>query len=169
MEHHYLYIYVKTGTMPSLHFGIPLLAVSGTAAFLIVLAFIVLVSLPMVMYLMTLQGTLREISPENRRMPPEQVWLSLIPLVGIFWQYVIVARLSDSIRLEFTKRNIYAEEPRPAYRIGLAFCILISCSVIPYLGFLAALAGMVCWILYWLRVNDYRNILLENPLNYLPE
>ena len=153
--------------MHSLPITSPLLAITGTAAFFIVLAFIILVALPMIYYLLTLQSSLKLISLENRKMPPEQVWLSLIPLFGIIWQFLIVSRLSDSIRLELDKRNIYAEERRPAYQIGIAYCILVSCSIIPYLGILTAVGGMVCWILYWLKVNDYRNILIENPLNYL--
>lgn len=155
--------------MPLFTSGHSYLAVTGTAAFFIVLAFIVLVALPMVYYLVTLQRILKEISPENRKMLPEQVWLSLIPLFGIIWQYYIVSRLSDSIGLEFRKRNIYTGEARPAYQIGMAYCILISCSVIPYLGLLAALAGMVCWVLYWLKIDDYHNILVENPLHYLSD
>lgn len=143
------------------------LAITGLPAFFIVLAFIILTIFPLVFYLLTLQRTLKEISPENRKMPPEQVWLSLIPLFGIIWQYVIVARLSDSLALELTKRNVYAEERRPAYNIGIAYCILISAVIIPYINILALLGGLVCWVLYWLKVNDYRMLLLDNPAKYI--
>ncbi len=143
------------------------LAVTGRPAFFIVLAFIILSVFPLVFYLLTLQRTLKEISPENRKMPPEQVWLSIIPLFGIIWQFFIVSRLSDSLALELSKRNVYTEERRPAYNIGIAYCILISAVIIPYINILATLGGLVCWILYWLKVNDYRMLLKENPGKYI--
>jgi hypothetical protein len=102
-------------------------------------------------------------------MPPEQVWLSLIPLFGIVWQYFIVNRLADSLALEFSKRNIWTEEKRPGFNIGIVYCILLSASIIPYLGFLSALGGLVSWVIYWTKINEYRNRLIENPINYLPE
>ena len=145
----------------------PLLAVTGKAAFFIVLAFIGLVTFPLIFYLLTLQRTLQEISSSNRKMQPEQVWLSLIPLFGIIWQYFIVSRLSDSLALELRERNVALPERRPAYNIGILFCILISLVIIPYLNFLATLAGLVCWVLYWLRVNDYLVMLKENPGKYI--
>lgn len=144
-----------------------ILAITGTPAFIFVLVFILLMIFPVVFYLLTLQRTLQEISLENRRMPPEQVWLSLIPLFGIIWQYFIVSRLSDSLALELSKRNVYAEERRPAYTIGIAFCILISCVIIPYINVLALLGGLVCWVLFWLKVNDYRMLLRDNPGKYI--
>lgn len=144
-----------------------ILAVTGRPAFFIVLAFIVLAIFPLLYYLVTLQRTLKEISPENRKMPPEQVWLSIIPLFGIIWQFFIVSRLSDSLALELSKRNVYAEERRPAYNIGMAYCILISAVIIPYINILASLGGLVCWVLFWLKVNDYRMLLLENPGKYI--
>ncbi|MEX0988141.1 MAG: hypothetical protein WD052_11745, partial [Bacteroidales bacterium] len=146
-----------------------LLAVTGTGAFIIVLVFIVLVVLPLIYYLLTLQSILKEVSPENRKMEPEQVWLSLIPLFGIIWQYYIVARLADSLRLEFNKRNIYSNEARPGYQTGIIFCILISCIIIPYIGVLALVGGLVSWVIYWVRINEFRNVLIENPLNYLSQ
>ena len=144
-----------------------ILAITGKPAFFFVLVFIFLALFPLVFYLLTLQRTLKEVSAENRKMPPEQVWLSLIPLFGIVWQYFIVSRLSDSLALELSKRNIYAEERRPAYNIGMAFCILISAVIIPYINILALLGGLVCWVLFWLKVNDYRMLLLDNPGKYI--
>lgn len=143
------------------------MAVTGRPAFFIVLAFIALSVFPLVFYLLTLQRTLKEISTENRKMPPEQVWLSIIPVFGIVWQFFIVSRLSDSLALELAKRNVYAEERRPAYNIGIAYCILISAVIIPYINILASLGGLVCWVLYWLKVNDYRMLLRENPGEYI--
>jgi hypothetical protein len=34
-------------------------------------------------------------------------------------------------------------------------CILGAASIIPVLGVFAALAGFVCWILYWVKIAEY--------------
>ncbi len=144
-----------------------MLAITGPAALVFMAFFILVIAFPFILYLLTLQGTLREISSENRKMQPEHVWLSLIPLFGIIWQYYIVARMSGSLYREFNKRNIYIAENRPGYNIGIAYCILISISIVPMLGILAIIGGAVCWVLYWVQISEYRNRLRENPLNYI--
>ena len=112
--------------------------------------------LPGIFYLITLQNTLKEVSPENRKMNPGQVWLLLIPLFNIVWQFVIVNRIADSLKNEFIKRNILIDEDRPGYSIGLAYCILGCCSCIPVLSILTSIAGLVCWIIYWVKISDYK-------------
>lgn len=118
--------------------------------------------IPFIFYLVTLQSTLNEVSFENRKIQPAQVWLSLIPLFGLIWQFIIVNRLADSLREEFNSRNILLDESRPGSGIGLAYCILFCCSVIPFLGFLTAVAGLICWIIYWVKINDYKLKLRQN-------
>ena len=144
-----------------------ILAITGPAALVFVIIFIVITAFPIIFYLLTLQGTLREISSENRKMQPEQVWLSMIPLFGVIWQYFIVARMADSLYLEFSKRNIQNTEQRPGYNYGIAYCILLAASIIPILGFLAVLGAAVCWVIYWVKISEYRNLLRQNPLNYI--
>jgi len=144
-----------------------ILAITGPAALIFVIVFIIITAFPVIFYLFTLQGTLREISSENRKMQPEQVWLSIIPLFGIIWQYFIVARMADSLYQEFSKRNIQNTEQKPGYNYGIAYCIFLTASVIPMLGFLAVLGAAVCWVIYWVKISEYKNLLRQNPLNYI--
>lgn len=121
--------------------------------------------LPLIFYLLTLQNTLKEVSIENRKMPPEQVWLCLIPLFGTIWQFIIVNRMADSLKSEFIKRNINATEERPGFSIGIAYCVLNCCTVIPFLGVLSGLAGLICWIIYWTKISGYKLKLQQNPIS----
>ena len=134
----------------------------GAAELLIILLILILSIIPLIFYLLTLQNTFNEISNENRKMPSGQVWLTLIPLFGLVWQFIIVNRMSDSLKAEFVKRNIKVEEDRPGIGIGLAYCILYCCSIIPFLGVLSGIAGLICWIIYWTKINDYKIKLQEN-------
>jgi hypothetical protein len=57
---------------------------------------------------------------------------------------------------EFKKRNIKVSEEKPGRKIGLTYCILFCCSIIPLIGVIAGIAGFVCWIIYWVKINNYR-------------
>lgn len=135
------------GTISELEIGIVLFFVMG------------IFLLPVIFYLITLQNTLNEVSEKNRRMKPGEVWLMLIPLFGLVWQFIMVDRIADSLRAEFNERNISGYEERPGYSIGLAYCVLYCCSIIPFLGVFASLGGLVCWIIYWVKINDFKRVL----------
>ncbi len=128
---------------------------------LVVVAIIFGISLvPMIFFLLTLQNTLNAISFENRKMEPGLVWLSLIPIFGLVWQFMVVDRMAGSLQAEFAKRGVAIEEARPGNSIGLAYCILFCCSLIPFLGYLTSIPVLICWIIYWIKINDYKNRLL---------
>ena len=116
--------------------------------------------IPGILYLVSLQSTLNEVSIKNRCMQPGQVWLSLIPLFGLVWQFIMVSRIADSLRAEFDDRQIQIAELRPGYSVGLAYCVLFTCSIIPVLGFLTSIAGLICWIIYWVKTSDFRQKLI---------
>ena len=124
--------------------------------------FLLLFLVPAILFLVTLQNTLKLISAENRRMPPEQVWLVLIPFFGFVWQFIIVNRLADSLKYEFIKKDIATEEDRPGAAIGIAYCVLSCCCVIPVVSFFTGIASLICWVIYWSKISGYKNRLEYN-------
>ena len=124
-----------------------------------------------VLFLLNQQNTLKAIQPENRLIRPGEVWLQLIPFFSIVWQFIVVTRISDSIKREFEswQNDSILGLPdaeaaqllniRPTYDIGIAYCILICCSIIPFLGTFAAIAGIVCWIIYWIKLAEYKRMI----------
>jgi len=119
-------------------------ALIGLAIFLI----------PMVFYILTLQKALNKCAPENRAMQPAMTWLLLVPLVNIVWSFFVVINMAKSLGAEFQKRGI-AEEPEPGKKLGMIMCILFCCGIIPLLGMLCSLGGLVCWIMYWLKIVGF--------------
>lgn len=158
------------------------------------------------LYVKNLQDTLRAVRPQNRQMPPGQVWLllvnflillafipvylsvdnnvsavagmskgieylaSLISLFVLIWQFRIVQKISDSIALEYASRNMQVEA-KPAYQVGLIYCIILLASLIidfiPGLTMLRSIigiAGLIYWILYWVKTAAYKK-----ELRHLPE
>ena len=137
------------------------------AAGFVIIAVLIIVGIfliPFIFYLLTLQNTLKAIAPQNRRMPPVNVWLSLIPVFNLVWNFIQAAHIADSISAELTMRGQPANE-RPTYSLGLVLSILPLCGWIPVLGMFTSIAWLVCWIIYWVKVNEFKNQFLNEPFS----
>lgn len=119
--------------------------------FLFIILGILLV--PFVLFLLTLQNTLKAIAPQNRRLEPELVWLMFIPFFNLVWQFIVVIRIADSIKADLESRQIHTYD-KPTLGIGLAHCILLVCFWFPFAG----IAGLICTIVYWVKVYDYKKM-----------
>lgn len=126
---------------------------------ILVLAFCGLLLVPAIFYLLTLQRALERCSPESRTMPPGQVWLLLVPFFNLIWQFMVVNAIASSLRNEFVRRAIPLAEAEPGKSVGLVLCISSAAGVIPLLNFLAGPVSLVCWIVYWIKIHGYSNML----------
>jgi hypothetical protein len=144
-----------TNAIPSVAAGLGLMT--------ILLIVVVIMLLPTIFYLLTLQKALNRCSPECRAMNPGMVWLMFIPLFNIVWHFFIVTNMAKSLSCEFQKRGI-AEEPKPGQPIGMIMCILACCGIIPFLGILCSLGCFVCWIIYWVKIAGYSSRLAAPPV-----
>jgi hypothetical protein len=139
----------------------------GLALIFFLMLLIILV--PTIFYLLTLQRALEAVSAENRRMVPGQVWLSLIPLFNFVWMFIVVSRIAESFRAECYLLNIPTSETNPTQGIGTTKNILRLCTMIPIVGVLAGIGYLVCWIMHWVKVNEYKNLILANKDNLVLE
>lgn len=128
----------------------------GITEIILILFVLGIMIIPQFFYLITLQKTIKEVSIENQKIQPNQVWLTLIPLFGLIWQFIMINRIALSLRAEFKKRNINIKDEKPGYSIGLTYCTLLCCSIIPILGVFAGIGGLVCWGIYWIKINNYK-------------
>lgn len=133
----------------------------GTTEWILIFICLGLVLIPAIFYIVTLQSTFNTISAENRKMSSSNVWLLLVPLFGIVWHFIVVDNLATSINAEAKSKDIKIAEPRPAYNIGLAMCILNCLFFIPGVNFFTGTAALICWILYWVKIAGYKNILIR--------
>ena len=145
----------------------------------LLLAFVI----PAILFFLAQQRILQVISPENREMSPGSVWLQLIPVFGMVWQFIVVIRISHSVSKELASKigesilddsqvQIKGTDESSTYTIGIAYCILTTIGTIlnystryssTYLasfGSLLFLTGMVCWIIYWVRLVITKNKLV---------
>jgi hypothetical protein len=114
-----------------------------------------------IFYLLTLSKALRRCRPRNRRMEPGQVWLNLIPCFNVVWIFITVTRLADSLKDEFYDRRLEADGDF-GRSLGITYNVLNLLGVIPYLGVIFSMAGLVCFIVYWVKVAGYSGRLLED-------
>lgn len=77
-----------------------------------------------ILYLLNLQNTIKAASPENRKMPPANVWLLLIPLFNIYWMFVVVKRISETIAAEYQSKGQPLPNAKPTYNVGIAMAVL---------------------------------------------
>ena len=122
-------------------------------SFIILLIFGIFL-IPKIFFCLTLQKCLIRCSPQCRTMIPGQVWLLLIPLFDMIWMFIVVSAISVSLANEFRLRNMM-REPEPGKSLGLAYCILNVCGLVPFVGFLTWVPALVCWILYWVKIANY--------------
>jgi hypothetical protein len=145
----------------------------------LLLAFVITAML----FLLAQQRILQVISPENRELSPGSVWLQFIPVFGMIWQFIVVVRISRSVSKEWASKmsetildnsqvQINGADESPTYATGIAYCILTTLGVIinystmhsasslRLFGSLFVLTGMVCWIIYWVRLVKTKNKLV---------
>lgn len=126
---------------------------------LVIIAVAVLVS---VLYLLTLQNVLKEIEPQNRVVEPSNVWLMFIPLFNLIYPFILYPKISDSLRNEFESRNL-GKAGDYGRAIGITMPILSLCGWIPILGGLAGLANLILFIIFWVKMGEFKNELQRVP------
>lgn len=112
------------------------------------------------LYLLTMRNLLKAIQPHNRVVHFNDVWLLLIPIFNLVYQFMMVGYVSDSIAAEQRDRDQQEDGPsRPLYELGVWQCSLFIGSVIPIpiLKELCSLGGLIVWIIYWVKLSEWKN------------
>jgi hypothetical protein len=117
-----------------------------------------------IFYIISLSRALSKCSVASRTMQPGMVWLLLVPLFNLVWQFIVVIGLSDSLGKEFRARGILNAEPEPGKTIGIAMCVCAACGIIPFINLLALPAHLVLWIIYWVKITEFSRKLDMVPI-----
>ncbi|MHB1765682.1 MAG: hypothetical protein ACYCS1_09185 [Gammaproteobacteria bacterium] len=127
--------------------------------FACILLFSAIWLIPLIFYLITMQSALQAVQPDRRSLTPGLVWLNLIPIFNLVWNFFIVSHVSHSLRREFASRGV-TNVGDCGYGLGIAMSVLVVCTVVPFLGWISWIASVVLWILFWVKVADLKNQLL---------
>lgn len=115
-------------------------------------------------YANTIRKTLLLVAPSNRLMTPGQAWLLVVPFFNIYWNFAVASRLADSLTNEFYDRKI-AEEENPGRAAGTWYAWLFLLTNIPLPPFILItlfLLSITYFIIYWVKVSNFRNLLVEH-------
>jgi hypothetical protein len=107
-----------------------------------------------IFYTLSVYRVLNRCHPRNRTLEPGMVWLNLIPCVNLVIMFMIGNSVPQSIRYEFQARGLRGDNDF-AKGVGQAYPILFLCGIIPLVGPVFSLAGLVCWIISWVRIAGY--------------
>ena len=99
-------------------------------------------------------SALSRVPAEHRKMAPGLVWLLMIPVFNLVWNFFVVMRISESYQSYFRAQG--KDVGDAGWGIGLAYAICAVVSLVPCLGVLAALASLVLLILYLVKVMGLR-------------
>jgi len=149
----------------------------GVFSLILPMIILVIVVSILVLFYQTLYRALTRVSPENRKMRPAAVLLNLIPVFGLFWMFVTVIRISDSLKMEFIKRDMTLPDIRPAFVTGMVYSsadVLFSVFEqfrridnglsLKIIGFILGLVCFVMLIMYWIRIADYSGKLAPSTM-----
>lgn len=115
----------------------------------------------------TVRTTLNLIKKENRCILPSQAWFVALPFFNIYWNFVVVRRLTDSLNNEFYDRQVAVEE-NPTQKQGYMYAGGYMVSNIPlpaFVSFIASVVAFVGFLLYWFKIYEYKKLLRE-PFEY---
>ena len=130
---------------------------------LVILILFVLAAIALnVLYLLTLQNTMKQVGEPRRQVPPANVWLMFIPLFNIIYPFILYPKICDSVKAEYNYRGL-PQQGDFARSIGVTMPILSLVGIVPVIGPLASIAGLVLFIIFWTKMAGFKNYLIANP------
>ncbi|WP_171468859.1 hypothetical protein [Frigoriglobus tundricola] len=94
------------------------------------------------------------------------VWLNLIPLFNLVWQFITVIRVAESLKQEFRSRGWSRRGVDYGYGVGIAACALGFGGWIPVIGPLLSLGSLICGIVYWVKIAGFSGRLARGAYYY---
>jgi magnesium-transporting ATPase (P-type) len=123
----------------------------------------------LVMYLLTLQNVLKEVSDNNRLVPAANVWLMFIPIFSTFYVFYLYPRISNSINAEMDERGAsdgsdYGKTlGMTLATLGLVSSLLSYAKIAPSLSGLLSLTNLVLFIIFWSKMAGFKTKLINTP------
>jgi len=84
--------------------------------------------------------------------PSKAVGFLFIPFFNLYWNFVAYYGLAQAINIETRRKKISDKKVNEG--LCIAYCILICCTIIPYVGVLASIAAIVIWIISLKQIKD---------------
>lgn len=102
-----------------------------------------------------LSGFLKALPAEFRKQEPNMVWLLMIPLFNLIWNFFVYLKIAESYQAYFAAQG-RTDTGDCGKQFALVYCILAACCIVPYLNVLAGLAALVFLILVLVKFSELK-------------
>jgi len=123
------------------------------------LIILIIYYLPYILFLLSVQKNLSLISYKNRKINSYLVWIGLIPLIGLIWNFFLAVYIKESNYEEFKEKKIDYNGDY-GYSSGITFSVLSCCIIIPCINFLSIIPQLVFFILFWIKITELNKLLI---------
>jgi len=126
------------------------------AAALLVMGIALLISLGIAIVICALLYSAQtRIPEEHRKIPAGHVWLLLIPLFNLVWNFFVFPRVADSYKSYFNAQG-RTEVGDCGRTVGLWYAICGAVSIVPCINYIAGPAALVLLIIYLVKIWSLR-------------
>lgn len=136
---------------------------SREVTILLVLACFVLI--PQVISIFVYHRVLGALPSERRLISAQSTFLLLIPFFSTVYEFYVVLRLSRSLQDYFA----IVEEPKMGgcgRILGISFCLCNAGALIPAVGMVLGVLGLLLWIVYMMTILELRKVVLQSLERY---
>ncbi len=97
----------------------------------------------------------KEVPVEHQRMTPGMVFLLLIPLFNIIWNFIVFQRIPESFQSYFNAQG-RSDMGDCGRSVGMWYAICGVASLIPCVQYIAAPAALVLFIIFLVKIWGYK-------------
>ncbi len=110
-------------------------------------------------YAWMISSTMKLVSESNRKLAPWEPYMLLVPLVNLGYMFKVVLGFAESMKKELGHQPVGSGNIDLVKTIGILMCVGVLGSIVPILGFLLTIGGMVCWVWHCVLVYRFQKIL----------
>jgi len=140
----------------------------GLGMLILMLALIVGVTLLVIFYYKTFIDAMAHVRPSNRETGVGNILFMWIPLFNLVYGFIVYPKIVESIRKEYQSLGIM-EEGDFGRGLAITMCALQFGFIIPFINFLTPIAMLVIWIIFWVKINGYKETLMTRNSNGFAE
>lgn len=105
----------------------------------------------------SLYSAMKRIPVEKQVFPAWFCWMLLIPIVGYVFSWMMLPfGIPRSFERHLEDNPEAVKKSKTLFGVGLAYVIIPLLAWIPIIGILLSIATIVLWIIYWVKVVNFK-------------
>ncbi|MFN5981820.1 MAG: hypothetical protein ACK476_09580 [Fluviicola sp.] len=133
----------------------------------IILLYLILLAgifLLVTMYFKTFIDVMTFVRPKNRLTGTGNIIFMMIPLFNLVYGFIVYPKICESIKNEYKQLGLN-EDGDFGRGLAITMCALSFGGFIPILNFITPLASLIIWIIFWVKIHGYKEVLAQKNKN----